>query len=112
IVAPGNEYADAVGAIVDGFTSFVDIETGEPIVRSTLPIDDLVGRQESRREVLPDVMVNWGERPLTASIGVRSARYGELRWERGARFGSGRSGHHLPLGRLGCAGPASATRYD
>ena len=65
----------------------------------------LVGADAPRRAVLPDVMVNWGDRPLTAGIGVRSPRYGELRWERGARFASGRSGNHLPWGWLVAAGP-------
>lgn len=111
IVAPGNEYADAVGEIVDGFIGFQDVETGEPIVGSAIPIERLVGEQAPRRAVLPDVMVNWGERPLTASIGVRSARYGELRWERGARFGSGRSGNHLPWGWLVAAGPDIAAGH-
>ena len=105
IVAPGNEYADVVGEIVDGFTGFEDIETGEPIIGSALAMEALVGEAAPRRDVLPDVMVNWGERPATASIGVRSPRYGELRWERGARFHSGRSGNHLPWGWLVAAGP-------
>ncbi len=103
--APGNEYADVVREIVDGFTGFKDIETGEPMVASALSMEALVGEAAPRRDVLPDVMVNWGERPLTASIGVRSPRYGELRWERGARFHSGRSGNHLPWGWLVAAGP-------
>ena len=82
-----------------------DIETGAPMVRSALAMEALVGEAAPRRDVLPDVMVNWGDRPLTASIGVRSPRYGELRWERGARFHSGRSGNHLPWGWLVAAGP-------
>lgn len=104
IVAPGSEYGDVVNEVVEGFASFRDIETDEPMISSALPIEELVGHQALRREVLPDVMVTWGQRPLRTSIGVRSSRHGELRWERGARFRSGRAGNHLPTGWMIAAG--------
>jgi hypothetical protein len=97
-------YVDVVNEVVEGFTSFRDIETDEPMVSSVVPIEELVGREAIRRDVLPDVMVTWGQRPLTTGIGVRSPRYGELRWERGARFRSGRTGNHLPFGWMVAAG--------
>jgi hypothetical protein len=45
-------------------------------------------------------------------VGVRSPKLGELRWERGARFQSGRSGNHLPFGWMVASGPDIAGGVD
>lgn len=108
IVASGNEYADIVGEVVEGFRGFRDLETDEPVIASAQPMEALVGNDAPRRAVLPDVMVIWGDRPKTAGIGVRSPRLGEIRWERGERFASGRSGNHLPSGWMVAGGPGIA----
>jgi predicted AlkP superfamily phosphohydrolase/phosphomutase len=108
IVAPGNQQADVVGEVVDGFKGFHDIETGEPIALAVEPIEDLVGHDSPRRAILPDVVVRWSDRSAAAGVGVRSDRRGELRWERHARFQSGRAGNHLPEGWMAAAGPGIA----
>jgi hypothetical protein len=105
IVAPGNEQGDALAEVVEGMRSFCDIETGTPIADSVEPIEDLVGACAKRRTLLPDVVVRWSERPATAGVGVRSDKHGDLHWERGARFQSGRSGNHLPFGWMIASGP-------
>ena len=112
VVAPGNEFGDVVADVVEGLQSFGDLETGEPITSAVQPIEDLVGQHASRRQVLPDVVVRWSDRPATASIGVRSSKHGELRWERYARFQSGRSGNHLPFGWMIASGPGINSGVD
>jgi arylsulfatase A-like enzyme len=76
------------------------------------PIEDLVGPRAARRAVLPDVVVRWSDRCVAAGVGVRSDRHGELRWERHARFQSGRAGNHLPEGWMAAAGPGIAAGVE
>ncbi|HEX6015971.1 MAG TPA: hypothetical protein VFY87_30050 [Geminicoccaceae bacterium] len=56
--------------------------------------------------------MRWGDRSAAAGVGVRSDRHGELRWERHARFQSGRAGNHLPEGWMVAAGSGVAGGVD
>lgn len=100
IVAPGNEYANVLGELEEAFASLRDLETDEPIAAAIDRIDEVVGDDAPRRQYLPDLCVRWTNRSASAGIGIRSPKYGELRWERGMRLASGRSGSHLPEGWL------------
>jgi predicted AlkP superfamily phosphohydrolase/phosphomutase len=86
--------------------TFRDIETGRPVIRGIIRVDDVVGASAPRRWVLPDLIVLWDPpHPAALSSGVVSERYGEVRWPRGARLASGRSGNHTPRGWFAAAGP-------
>ena len=101
--------ADVPGVIAEleeGLTSFRDIETGRPVIRGLIRVDDLVGADAPRRKVLPDLVVLWDPpHPIASSTGVVSERYGEVRWPRGSFLASGRSGNHTPHGWFAAAGP-------
>lgn len=89
IVDPGD--ADALlGTIADGLTTYRDPD-GAPAVASI----DRVGEHHAgaRAGQLPDLVVQWSERPATALEGVHSPRFGDV-LRRGS--GSGRSGNHTP----------------
>ena len=86
--------------------SFRDLETGEPIVSEVVCTDDVVSPDSPRRDGLPDMVVLWTDRVSTADVGgVVSERYGEVRWDKGAKFPSGRSGNHTDHGWFVASGP-------
>ncbi len=95
-----------VAELDEALRSFRDIETGKPVVRGIVRVDDVVGADAPRRSVLPDLIVLWDPPHATAhSSGVISERYGEVRWPRGEKLSSGRSGNHTPHGWFAAAGP-------
>lgn len=98
IVEPGTELQELYDELEEAFLSFVDIESGKPFASSVIRVDDLVGPDAPCRSVLPDLVVSWSDLSAFESTGVRSPDHGEVRWERGARFPSGRSGNHLGQG--------------
>jgi len=89
-----------------GLRSFRDADTGRPVVRETIRVDDLVPPDAPRRRHLPDLIVIWdAEHPVTASSGIISERFGAVRWPPGRRLASGRSGNHTAHGWFVAAGP-------
>jgi predicted AlkP superfamily phosphohydrolase/phosphomutase len=111
--------ADRVIAEVDAaLRSFRDLETGKPVIRSTIKVDQLVPLTAPRRRYLPDLVVLWDPpHPVAASSGLISDRYGELRWPKGRKLISGRSGNHTPHGWFVAKGPGirpgpSSRTYD
>jgi len=101
--------ADVDGLVAEldaGLRSFRDIETGQPVIRGTIKVDDVVGADASRRRFLPDVIVLWANPfPASQSSGVVSDLCGEVRWPRGQLLSSGRSGNHTSNGWFVAAGP-------
>jgi predicted AlkP superfamily phosphohydrolase/phosphomutase len=86
--------------------SFRDVESGKQVIRGTLLVDDLIEPGAPYRDHLPDLVVLWDPPHSTLdSSGVVSDRYGEVRWPKGERFRSGRSGNHTPHGWIAAAGP-------
>jgi predicted AlkP superfamily phosphohydrolase/phosphomutase len=111
--------ADAAIAELDSaLCSFRDIETGKPVIRGTIKVDDLVSPDAPRRRYLPDLVVLWDPpHPLWCSSGLISDRLGEIRWPKGRKLVSGRSGNHTPHGWFVAKGPGiqpgpSARAYD
>ena len=111
--------ADRVIAEVDAaLQSFRDIDTGKPVIRGTIKVDDLIAPTAPRRRYLPDLVVLWDPPgPVWASSGVVSDEFGEVRWPKGAKLASGRSGNHTPHGWFVAKGPGippgpSARTYD
>ena len=81
-------------------------------------IDDALGADAPRRNALPDLVVTWVNGFSTQlSGGVMSDTHGELRWPKGAKFHSGRSGNHTHHGWFIASGPGlepgqSSRTYD
>lgn len=92
-----------------GLMSFRDSTTGRPIVSDVVLTDQAVGNDAPRRDQLPDMVVLWRDEVSVADVeGVTSDRYGEIRWGKGGRFPSGRSGNHTDHGWLVAKGPGLA----
>ena len=83
--------ADALlDAIAEGLTTFCDPD-GAPAVASVDRVSE--HHDGARAGQLPDLVVQWSERPATTLQGVHSPRFGDV-LRRGS--GSGRSGNHTP----------------
>jgi predicted AlkP superfamily phosphohydrolase/phosphomutase len=104
IVDP-NDLAAVHAELQEAFTGFRDLDQGQQVVQGVERIDDLVGVDATRRRLLPDFAIRWGKVPATGTTGVRSPKLGEIRWPKGARLFSGRSGNHTPNGWYVAAGP-------
>jgi predicted AlkP superfamily phosphohydrolase/phosphomutase len=100
---------DADGVIEElnaALCSFRDLTTGKPVIRGTVKVDDLIPPDAPRRRFLPDLVVLWDPPgPVWASSGLVSEQFGEVRWPRGRKLASGRSGNHTPHGWFVAAGP-------
>jgi predicted AlkP superfamily phosphohydrolase/phosphomutase len=89
-VAPSD--ADAlVAELKEALTAFEDLEGG-PAVAAVHDVRDLAGTAPDAH--LPDVIVEWAERPSTAVTGVRSPVHGTVRRAGGPGGPTGRSGNH------------------
>jgi len=89
IVPPGE--ADALLAtIAEGLATFADPDGAPAVARVDRVRDHHTG---ARAAQLPDLVVQWSERPATTLAGVHSACFGDV-LRRGT--GSGRSGNHTP----------------
>jgi predicted AlkP superfamily phosphohydrolase/phosphomutase len=108
IVEPGSAYERLLDQLETSFRRVVELETGLPIVRSVTRVDRLIDVNAPGRAYLPDLIIEWGGHPMGTSPGVRIPGIGEVRWERGGRTFSGRSGAHSPDGWLVVCDPAVA----
>lgn len=104
IVEPGAELDELVAELEEGLMSLRDLRDGRPIVAGVDRVEDLVGRNAPRRDVLPDLIARWTDTYSGGCPGV-SSRYGEARWDPLAPLPSGRSGNHVQGGWLMAAGP-------
>jgi predicted AlkP superfamily phosphohydrolase/phosphomutase len=116
-VDPGD--ADRIIAELDAaLRGFRDVDTGKPVIRGTIKVDELVSATAPRRRYLPDLVVLWDPpHPVWQSSGLISDRFGEIRWPKGRKLASGRSGNHTSHGWFVARGPGiqsgSSTRaYD
>jgi hypothetical protein len=97
LVAPGEEYDRLCAEICEGLATFVDADTGEPVVASLMRIDRLFAHG-TRRDHLPDLIVRWAESPAAGHRAVVSPRHGSIPWPTPGRNPDGRSGEHRPEG--------------
>ena len=99
IVQPGAEYIETCEMLAERLAGLEDIETGQPLVASARVTDSVVPPDAPYRPYLPDVLVEWRlGRRIMDSIGIRVPAARDVRWERGRRIASGRSGNHRALG--------------
>jgi predicted AlkP superfamily phosphohydrolase/phosphomutase len=97
IVEPGEEYDRLCAEIAAGLVTFVDEDSGEPVVRDITKIADLY---QSGRMLhhLPDLIVRWSARAAAEHRCIASPRYGSIPWPTPGLEPSGRSGEHSPDG--------------
>lgn len=103
IVEPGEEYDHLCTEIMEGLSTFVDADTGEPVVESMMRSDQLFS-QGFRRNNLPDLLVRWASSPVANHRAIVSSSYGSIPWPIPGRNPDGRSGNHRPEGFLIAAG--------
>ena len=104
IVEPGAELENLIEELTEDLLAITDLRDGRPVVAGVDRVDDLVGPDAPRREVLPDLIARWTDSYSSGSPGVRTP-YGEVRWDPEAPLPSGRSGNHVQGGWLVASGP-------
>jgi predicted AlkP superfamily phosphohydrolase/phosphomutase len=95
--------------ILEGLRSFVDADTGEPLVLDHRRRSDLYPDGQ-RRDLLPDMMLRWSDRDAALHRGFGSPRFGDIPWPTPGRHYTGRSGNHRGPGFLIAAGPSLRER--
>lgn len=105
IVASSEDYERLCTRISEGLLTFVDADSGDPIVREVARSIDIYP-DGKRREDLPDLVVKWAHTSAATHRAIRSDRYHiTIPWPTPGRHSSGRSGNHRPHGFLVAAGP-------
>jgi len=107
VVEPGADFDALCEEISDGLRTFVDADTGEPVVRDLARTDALYPGGE-RLSALPDLLVQWAESPVYAQRGIASPRFGIIPMPAPGANPSGRSGNHRPDGFAVVCGPGVA----
>ncbi|MFO1068999.1 MAG: hypothetical protein U1E14_10815 [Geminicoccaceae bacterium] len=101
IVEPGPAYEDLLTSLESSLRSLTVVDDGSPLVASVHQPLRMVPDHARYRSYLPDLVVEWREgASLSTSSGVRLPDGSTLRWERGRRLTSGRSGNHRTSGWL------------
>jgi predicted AlkP superfamily phosphohydrolase/phosphomutase len=102
IVAPGAEYEALCERLESGLKSFVNLDTGVPLVHSIARGHSL--GEGGRRDRLPDLVVRWTPVPAAELHRVGSEQWGEISVPDAGPAGDGRSGNHRPQGFVVAAG--------
>ncbi|MGH6942861.1 MAG: alkaline phosphatase family protein [Geminicoccaceae bacterium] len=103
-VEPGAAYDALCARIADGLLSFVDADTGAPVVDEVVRADRLFPAGE-RLDRLPDLIVRWSDSPACRHRAVRSPHFGTLAWPAPGKNPDARSGNHRAEGFLLARGP-------
>lgn len=109
IVEPGREYEELCDRIANGLKTFVDADTGEPVVAGIARARDLCDKGV-RCDLLPDLVVNWSSTPAATHRELTSADYGSIPWPTPGAHPSGRSGNHRGEGFVIATGQAFRPR--
>jgi hypothetical protein len=97
MVEPGEAYDQLCSAIIEDFKTFVDADTGEPIIEQIMRSDELF-ETGPRLGFLPDLVVRWASIPAIYNRKVVSNRYPRLSISMPLRNLNGRSGNHSSEG--------------
>lgn len=92
------DHDDWCHRISDGLRTFVDADTGQPVISEIRRGRDLY--PVAYPKDLPDLVVQWEDRPAADRRMIESPRYGAISWPTPGRNPDGRSGHHRPEGWL------------
>ncbi|MDJ1008236.1 MAG: hypothetical protein QNJ13_10480 [Paracoccaceae bacterium] len=93
--------------VSEGLSSFVDAESGAPLVAQVAAVEDILPPGPGRGN-LPDLMVDWTDRPAARHRAVVSPRFGRIPWPSPGKHPSGRSGNHRAGGFYLATGPGLA----
>jgi predicted AlkP superfamily phosphohydrolase/phosphomutase len=99
IVEPGEGYDQLCSALIKGLKTFVDADTGEPVVEQVVRSDELF-KTGARLKYLPDLIVRWAPSPSANQRATVSNQYPSLFISAPKRNLDGRSGNHSPQGFL------------
>jgi predicted AlkP superfamily phosphohydrolase/phosphomutase len=97
IVEPGLPFENLCRKIEDGLRTFADADSGAPIVHDVKRSADLYP-EGSRRERLPDILVQWRHAPAAAHRAIVSEEFGTITRPHPGLNADGRSGNHRPEG--------------
>ncbi len=104
VVEPGAEYVRLCDRICEGLRTFVDEDTGVPVVDGIARLDELYPNGRMRAH-LPDLMIRWSPHAAAAHRRIVSPQLGAIDWPTPGFHPQGRSGNHWPDGFLLAAGP-------
>jgi predicted AlkP superfamily phosphohydrolase/phosphomutase len=108
IVEPGPDYEALCDELSHVLSDVRDVDTDLSIVDRVYRVADLAPERAPYRDVLPDLVVTWGERSAIRSHGIRRKGRGEIRWNRNGVLPSLRSGNHRGQGWLVAVGSGIA----
>ena len=103
IVEPGEEVDELCRKIELGLGTFVDGDTGEPVVELVKRGADLYPGGPGKG-VLPDLIVRWAPSAVSGVRRIVSPEYGSIEWPTPGKSPDGRSGNHVGQGFLVAAG--------
>jgi predicted AlkP superfamily phosphohydrolase/phosphomutase len=103
IVEPGEAYDRLCAQVAEGLGTFVDADTGQPIVERVERADRLFPAGP-RRQDLPDLIVRWVDSPAASHRAISSPTYGTIAWPTPGSHPDHRSGNHRGEGFLIAAG--------
>jgi len=106
-VERGEEYDRLCSAIAEGFKTFADADTGEPVAEGIARSAELYG-PGPRLDFLPDIIVKWSSTPAVRHRNVVSSRYPWLSIPMPTRNLNGRSGNHSSEGFVVAVGEGVA----
>jgi predicted AlkP superfamily phosphohydrolase/phosphomutase len=101
---PESLASDLLAEIAEGLMTFVDEETGDPIIR-TIARSVEIFPTGPNLHLLPDMIVRWQETPAANHRSIVSPRFGRIPWPTPGKNPDGRSGHHRHTGWVVAAGP-------
>jgi predicted AlkP superfamily phosphohydrolase/phosphomutase len=104
IVSQGQEYDRLCAEIAEGLSTFVSADSGQPVVLEVVRADRLYPGGE-RRDLLPDLIVQWSRSGRVLDRAISSPRYGTIDLPTPGKNTDGRGGNHRPHGFLLAAGP-------
>ena len=101
IVEP-HEYEALCQRISEGLKSFVDVDTGQPVVKKIVAPHQVF--EGEKIDDLPDLIVNWADSPAAMHRAMVSPQYGTIPWPTPGHNPEGRSGNHIAQGMLIASG--------
>ena len=108
IVESGTEYDLLCDKIIDGLSTFVDSETGQPVVKAVARSADVI-EAGARSHLMPDIIVRWSPETRHWRRAVTSPEFGIVDWPTPGQLPDGRSGNHHARGFWLAGNPAIAT---
>jgi len=102
-VEPGAEAEELLRRIEVGLGTFVDGDTGEPVVDAVKRGAELAPGRPGQC-VLPDLIVRWAPSAVSGVRRIVSPEHGSIEWPTPGRSPDGRSGNHVAEGFLVAAG--------